>query len=270
VTPDGDVERRRVGWVQTGDRSWRGQSGSGTMSVTLTNTGEFLVVGHKIDIRLKPVDDERAAELDRLMFAQPTIEAACSAARTCCETIFKAFVGSCDLETELHGGQSLRTCMHFIETVNEMEGIPAQCAGPPRVTPKSLAEAAPRQRTAKQEQQSTRARLKTFLADCRKNDFRAAAGAILYRGDDSRRKWKDTLRGDIETERALGEAVCTRVKNYLQGTEAKFVTYFETIEPQGRWLRWQMDFKGVPVLFSFLRLGDKLAIGEFIEVKKTQ
>ncbi len=264
VTPDGEVDRRHVAWNQTGERSWTGQTAEGAMTLTEDGkTGELRLLANagRVDLRLKPADAERGTTLDQLMLGQPSIEAACEAARVCCETVFKTAAGECDLETELRGMHSLRTCQNFINVVNDMENIPRKCEATRVVKPAAPARPA-RQRSFKQEQQETRARLKTLFATCRKKNHREAASFIVYRGDDEKRKWKDALRPAIADELKNAEQLCEEVRGYHALGAPRFDKYEEQLESEGRWQIWHVQFGEKKTGFAFLRVGAVLLLGD--------
>jgi hypothetical protein len=98
-------------------------------------------------------------------------------------------------------------------------------------------------------------------------DFRKAASYFVYRGDDEKRKWKDTCNYDSPDEKTSVDRGCFRVKRTL-GKEGSYTIkkYSYETESEGTWHLLYVSYMkdGVPkeAVFAFLFVKGRYAIGD--------
>lgn len=109
-------------------------------------------------------------------------------------------------------------------------------------------------------------RLNKLFVLCFTDNYKAASKYIVYRGDDTTRKWKDVYNFKNEDEQKDVIAVCREIKSYLEeGGDYELTDFTEEEESEGTWYIWLVEFKKgthKKVHFAFLKIGKKYALGD--------
>ncbi len=112
-----------------------------------------------------------------------------------------------------------------------------------------------------------RERIEELFELCRSGDFDAAAGYIVYRGDDASLRWKTVYDyATAEGQKAV-HGTCNRINAFLSASDSWQFEEFETEqEGEGTWLVWEVSFlKGDErkvVYFAFLEVQGVHALGD--------
>jgi hypothetical protein len=88
-------------------------------------------------------------------------------------------------------------------------------------------------------------RLVELFNHCRRGDYRSAASYLVYRGDDTARKWKDVYNYDHPEDREYVDGFCKNMKLLLEVIDNRytFTKFHVEKESEGEWLVWQMRFR---------------------------
>jgi hypothetical protein len=98
-------------------------------------------------------------------------------------------------------------------------------------------------------------------------DYSLSARYIVYRGEDTTRKWKDVCNYQNELEKINVDNVCLRLMKYLTpASDYKIVNYITEVQEEGQWHVLMVVFNSLSgtkeVAFAFLKIGDTFAIGD--------
>ncbi len=131
----------------------------------------------------------------------------------------------------------------------------------------SMVNAVSQTKEAQAEGAAVKKDLMKLFKSCKAGRYAEAAGHIVYRGPDAKRKWMDIYDYSQPTERTEVEGVCGNIKELVKESDAyEFSRFFEEPESEGRWLVWEMKFKkGAKqgaVLFAFLKIKGRYAVGD--------
>ena len=110
-------------------------------------------------------------------------------------------------------------------------------------------------------------RLESLFAACQAQDHAAAAEAIVYRGDDTTRRWKALSNYDNADEKRHVDQVCGEIRALLAGSDAyTWGEYLEETESEGTWhvqaVQFVKDLQRQERHFAFLMIGDVFALGD--------
>ena len=102
---------------------------------------------------------------------------------------------------------------------------------------------------------------------CKAERYREAAGHVVYRGSDTKRKWVDVYNYKTPAEREEVEGVCANVNELLEQSNAhEFAKFFEETESEGKWHVWEIVFKKGEktgkVSFALLKIKGRYALGD--------
>ena len=97
--------------------------------------------------------------------------------------------------------------------------------------------------------------------------FYKAAPYIIYRGDDTKRKWKDFANYSNADEKKQVDAICERINRTAnQDTAYSITQYITETESEGTWHVLMVNYKKNSaersIAFAFLRIGKKFGLGD--------
>lgn len=121
-------------------------------------------------------------------------------------------------------------------------------------------------------QTSNSGRVRTFLINLFKisveRNYEKVAPCLVYRSDDSSRKWVDVYDFGSENERDRKSVISmtNEIRNLIEnGGEYEFLVFTKKVESEGEWLVWEVNFEKVPgnkVYFACLKIKGKYALGD--------
>lgn len=108
--------------------------------------------------------------------------------------------------------------------------------------------------------------LERMFTMCELQNDSALAEYVIYRGDDTSRKWKDHCQVNAADEMRQVISLRNRINNYLLPNEYKFVEFTTQTESEGTWYVWELEVKfkyeTQKVFFAFLNINGQYVLGD--------
>ncbi|WP_271782972.1 hypothetical protein [Aquimarina algiphila] len=115
-------------------------------------------------------------------------------------------------------------------------------------------------------QETVKKTLLTIFELCEQNKCDQLAPYIVYRGKDSKRKWKDTCNSKNKEELERVQNICHRIQEFQKYDDYEFSEFITQEESEGKWYVWKLTFntKETPKIFyfAFLNINGSYAIGD--------
>jgi hypothetical protein len=150
-----------------------------------------------------------------------------------------------------------------VESMEPVDPIEAPAPVPPIPTeePEAAADRPP------STSEAVRQRIEELFVLCNGGSFEQAAGYIVYRGEDTHKKWKTVVDYSTDEGKKATHGVCNRVNAYLSASESySFETFESEEESEGIWYVWEVVFvKGSDrevAYFAFLLVEGVHALGD--------
>lgn len=150
-----------------------------------------------------------------------------------------------------------------VESVEPVAPLEAPAPAPPIPLEEPVASAGRPPSTS----EAVRQRIEELFVLCDAGHLEEAAGYVVYRGQDSTKKWKTVCDASSEECKTAVLGVCNRIGAYLDASESYSFEGYETgEESEGVWHVWEVVFvKGddrQTAHFAFLMVEGVYALGD--------
>ncbi|MHC4832269.1 MAG: hypothetical protein ACYTFT_18290 [Planctomycetota bacterium] len=106
------------------------------------------------------------------------------------------------------------------------------------------------------------AAIRALIVAAKAKDSRAAAGRVVYRGDDKARRWKSLVDPSDADELRQVERLCKRIRKLMGGAEPTFVSFRSETESEGTWMVWKVQGETKSASFACLDIDGTVALGD--------
>lgn len=115
-------------------------------------------------------------------------------------------------------------------------------------------------------QETVKKTLLTIFKLCQQNKCDELAPYIVYRGNDNKRKWKDTYSSKNSEELERVQNMCHRIQELQKYDDYEFSEFLTQEESEGKWYVWKLTFNTTETpkvsYFAFLNINGGYAIGD--------
>ncbi len=116
------------------------------------------------------------------------------------------------------------------------------------------------------QQEAIKKTILTIFELCQQNKCDQLAPYIVYRGKDSKRKWKDTYNSKSKEELEQVQNICYRIQELQKYDGYEFSKFITQEESEGKWYVWKLTFNTKETqkisYFAFLNINGGYAIGD--------